>query len=98
MENFASEDEEEEVSSDEEADSEANQPNDMAAGVALRTQRGAAAAWYRRNNGVETEEEKRRMHINRNKAAHFQSRHTLRRGSIRRETSPMTATLQRRAI
>jgi hypothetical protein len=35
---FAGDDEKEEVSSDEEADSEANQPNDKAAGVALRTQ------------------------------------------------------------
>ena len=47
MEDFASDDEEEEVSSNEEADSEANQPNDKVAGVALRTQRGAAAAWDR---------------------------------------------------
>jgi hypothetical protein len=46
-EDFASDNEEEEVSSDEEADSKANQPNDKAAGVALRTQRGAAAAWDR---------------------------------------------------
>ncbi len=38
LEDFASNDEEEEVSSDEEADSKANQPNDKAAGVALRTQ------------------------------------------------------------
>jgi len=37
-EDFASSDDEEEVSSDEEANSEANQPNDKAAGVALRTQ------------------------------------------------------------
>ena len=37
LEDFASNDEEEEVISDEEADSEANQPKDKAAGVALRT-------------------------------------------------------------
>ena len=46
-EDFASNDQEKEVSSNEEADSEANQPNDKVAGVALRTQRGAAAAWDR---------------------------------------------------
>ena len=44
---FANDDQKEEVSSNEEADSEANQPNDKVAGVALRTQRGAAAAWDR---------------------------------------------------
>ncbi len=46
-EDFASDNQEEEVSSNEEANSEANQPNDKVAGVALRTQRGAAAAWDR---------------------------------------------------
>jgi len=51
-EDLASNDEEEEVSSNEEADSEANQPNDKAAGVALRTQRGAAAAWDRPADGA----------------------------------------------
>ncbi len=41
-EDFASDNEEEEVSSDEEANPKANQPNDKAVGVALRTRRGAA--------------------------------------------------------
>jgi hypothetical protein len=39
-----------------------------------------------RNNGVETEEEKRRMHINSNKAAHLQSRQLYcRKASLLRE-------------
>ncbi len=46
-EDFASDDQEEEVSFNEEADFKANQPNDKVARVALRTQRGAAAAWDR---------------------------------------------------
>ena len=39
-EDVASDDEEEDVSFDEKADFEANQPNDKAAGVALRTDKG----------------------------------------------------------
>ena len=53
MEDFESDAQEEEVSSNEEADSEVNQPNDKAAGVALRTQRGAAAAWEGRQTAHE---------------------------------------------
>ena len=42
MEDFANNNEEEDVSSDEEANPKANQPNNMAVGAALRTRQGAA--------------------------------------------------------